>query len=330
MQAMSALLQGLDRLPDIELGTVVHVNPADDDVIGRYAKLGAHRVVLVSADPDVLTALRRAARGHAGIRVVEAAIAPQVGRADWLRQNVRELSGLLPAGDGLIALYPRLRVLDRLPLVTMTLQSVLEQVGLTPVDPALTNLLVLETPGMEAALLQGISQELLAAFGLLLLRGAAPGLFQNTDEPDVALRWLDDRFYRRVAGAGDAAGLWPVALMRHDDRAAEKAAAARRIDELLGHIEQLGQAHDERARALAAGQAQAEVLAQERLAQVELLSKARDEQARLASDRQHRIVELENELTDLTARQGMLRDELIKAEAHVELISDLMRWETAR
>jgi hypothetical protein len=118
--------------------------------------------------------------------------------------------------------------------------------------------------------------------------------------------------------------------MRYDDRAAEQATAARRIDELLTHIEQLGKAHDDQIQTLAAGKAQAEELAQDRLGQVELLSKARDEQANLAAERLHRIAQLETDLTDLTARQGMLREELIKAEAHVELISDLVRWEKVR
>ena len=56
----------------------------------------------------------------------------------------------------------------------------------------------------------------------------------------------------------------------------------------------------------------------------------RDEQAKLAAERLLRTTQLEAELADLTARQSMLREELIKAEAHVELISDLMLWEKAR
>lgn len=327
---MSALLKGLNNLPGVMLGTVVHVNPVDDDVIGHYAERGAKRIVLVSTDSDVLPALRRAARSYASIRVVEAAIAPQVGCAQWLRFNVRELSGLLPAGSGLHTLYPRLRVLDRTQVTTMTLQNVLEQVGLTPVEQGTRNMLVLETPGMEGALLKGLPPGLLGAFGLVFVRGASAGLFENADNHEEALRWLEECFYRRVTTENDDDDLWPVALMRYDDRAAEQAAAALRIDELLRHIEKLGKAHDEQTESLAAGKAQAEELAQDRLAQVELLSMARDEQVKLAAERLHRIAQLEADLTDLTARQDMLREELIKAEAHVELISDLVLWEKVR
>lgn len=320
----------MNCLPGVKLGTVVHVNPVDDDVIGHYAERGAKRIVLVSADPDALPALRRAARGRVSIRVVEAAIAPQAGPAQWLRFNVRELSGLLPAGSGLHTLYPRLQILERTHVTAMTLQSVLEQVGLTPVEQGTRNMLVLEAPGMEGALLQGLPSGLLGAFGLVLVRGALAGLFENADDHEDALRWLGERFYRRVATGNDGDSLWPVTLLSYDDRAAEQAAAARRIDELLTHIEQLGKAHEVQAQALAAGKAQAEELAQDRLAQVELLSKARDEQANLAAERLQRIAQLETDLTDLTARHGMLREELIKAEAHVELISDLMLLEKVR
>jgi hypothetical protein len=327
---MSALLECLNHLSGVKLGTVVHVNPADDDVISHYVERGAKRIVLVSADPDAVPALHRTARGRTGVSVVEAVVASQAREAQWLRFNVRELSGLLQAGSGLRTLYPRLRVLEQTQVVTMTLQSLLEQIGPTPAEQGAQNMLVLEAPGMEGALLQGLSSQLLGAFGLVLVRGAVAGLFENADEHEGTLLWLHERFYRRLTTGGDADSLWPVALMCYDGRAAEQAAAARRIGELLAQIERLCKARDEQAQTLAAGKAQAEKLAQDRLAQVEVLAKARDEQAKLAAERLRHIAQLETELTDLTARQGMLREELIKAEAHVELISDLVLREKVR
>lgn len=372
MQAMSALLECLNQLPGVKLGTVVHVNPVDAEVLDHYARLGATRIVLVSADSDALSVLQRAAKERAGVRVVEAAVAPRAQEAEWLRFNVRELNGLQQAGSDLRTLYPRLKLLERLPLTTTTLQSLLAQTAPTPAQLGAQNLLVLETPGVEAGLLQGLSLEMIDVFGLILIRGARAGLFEKVEDPDAAHRWLRERFYRPATPPASTDGLWPVSLMCFDVHAAEQAAASRRIEELkvqveqlcklrddqaksaaernaqiqalteagrqsdklaqerLAQIEQLTQARDEQARALAVGQAQAQKLAQDRLAQLDVLGKARDEQAKLAGERQRRIAQLEAELTDLTARQGMLREELIKAEAHVELISDLILWEKVR
>ena len=56
---------------------------------------------------------------------------------------------------------------------------------------------------------------------------------------------------------------------------------------------------------------------------------ARDEQAKLATDRGKRITTLEAELVDLKARHAMLQEELLKAEAQIELIKDLLLREPA-
>jgi hypothetical protein len=126
-------------------------------------------------------------------------------------------------------------------------------------------------------------------------------------------------------------------------------------------IEQLTKARDEQAKlvaerdaqlqAAAQAKAQAEKLAQDRAAQIEQLSKARDlqanlaqeretlagqiakardEQAKLAAERQKKIAQLEGELADMNARYALLHEELVKAEAHVELISDLVLRESLR
>lgn len=360
--AMSALLESLNQLGGVKLGTVVHIHPVDEEVIDRYTERDASRIVLVSADPDVVPALLRTAKRRTSVSVVEAVVASQAREVQWLRFNVRALNGLQQAGAGLQVLYPRLRVLECLPVVARTLRSVLEQLAIAPPELGAQNLLVIESPGAEGALLEDLSPELIGSFDFVLMRGARGGLFENARELDAACRWLNLRYFRHVPSPGSADSMWPTVLMRYDRHAAEKAVVMREISDLREQVDQLGKARDGQARAAAECQARTqelaearsrfEKLAQDRLAQIEqlvqtqeeqarlaeigrlakieTLTSARDEQARLAAERQRRVVQLEEELADLTARQDMLREELIKAEAHVELISDVMLWEKVR
>lgn len=121
----------------------------------------------------------------------------------------------------------------------------------------------------------------------------------------------------------------------------EKVAADKRAEELTRQLEHVTQARDEQAR-----------LATERLAQVNKLTQdkalvekvagerktaadtlateksalvaARDQHAKAAGEAQRRAAQLESELNELAARQALLQEELVKAEAQVELIADLL------
>jgi hypothetical protein len=54
------------------------------------------------------------------------------------------------------------------------------------------------------------------------------------------------------------------------------------------------------------------------------LSAARDEQSRSARDAKLRVARLDEELVDTGVRFGLLQEELVKAEAQIELIADLL------
>lgn len=336
---MSALYDCLDRLADRPLGTVVHVNPSETEVIQRYAALGAQRVVLVVGDPESLPGLRRLTAGRPWLEIVEAAVSPTPGPAAWLRYNVPGLGGLLEA-EALHSFYPRLQLLERTPVTTVGLQAVLERLQIaTPADRP--NLLVLEAPGMDAPLLERLDPPTLTAFAWLLVRAARQDLYRGGVAETAASRLLQARHYRNVHASREGEPLWSAALLRFDAAAAAQAVLAERVASLQAQVAsltverdeadrratacaqeqqaQLGKARDEQAR-----------LAAERAAQVEQLTKARDAYAKQSSERHERIAQLDAEMTDLSARYALLQEELIKAEAHVELISDLLLRESVR
>src|SRR5262249_43679531 len=97
------------------------------------------------------------------------AIAPTAGPMTWYRYNVRALNGLQPA-VGLEEIFPRLRLLATATVETTSLVELL--LSLEP-DPAANNLLVLDVPGQEKALLKSLPVHVLAAFRWIAIRHLA-------------------------------------------------------------------------------------------------------------------------------------------------------------
>jgi hypothetical protein len=54
------------------------------------------------------------------------------------------------------------------------------------------------------------------------------------------------------------------------------------------------------------------------------LAAARDEQAKKAADSAKQATSLETELAELTARQNLLKEDLLRSEAQIEFIADLL------
>ena len=127
-----------------------------------------------------------------------------------------------------------------------------------------------------------------------------------------------------------------------------KAASDKTAADRAAQIQQLTQARDEQAK-LAGEQTKLatdrQALMAERQTKIDALTKekaqaiserdvlakekstlvaARDEQTKLARDVNQRKTSLDAELAEISARYGLLQEELIKAEAQIELIADLL------
>jgi hypothetical protein len=118
-----------------------------------------------------------------------------------------------------------------------------------------------------------------------------------------------------------------------------KAEAEKQAGERQNQIAALIQAKDEQARLaseriqqieeLTVAKTEAEKQAGERQKQIAALTQAKDEQVKLAEARLQRIKQLETELADTQARQSILNEEMIKAEAQINLIKELLLEEGA-
>lgn len=113
-------------------------------------------------------------------------------------------------------------------------------------------------------------------------------------------------------------------------QAAERAAATLRADHEAARAD-LQRQHAAAVEALnqqLAAQTQARTAAEQQAAtlngQLQARTRERDDQQRNARQAQDRITQLETELAELGVRHGLLKEELIRAESQIELISDLL------
>ena len=126
-----------------------------------------------------------------------------------------------------------------------------------------------------------------------------------------------------------------------EQAAKAKSDQAKLAAERQQQVEQLTKARDEQAKLATERQTQLEQaikakddqarLTAERQQQVEQLAKARDEQAKLATERQQqldemqkRLQQLEGQNAEFSSRQTLLQEEVVRAEAQIDLIKDVL------
>ncbi len=110
---------------------------------------------------------------------------------------------------------------------------------------------------------------------------------------------------------------------------AEKLAAERQTQ-----VQQISQERDEHAKQLGESKtqltqtqqakAQLDQQLKERQSQIENLTKSRDEQVQKVQQHAQRLAQLEAERTEMDARQQLLSEEMIRAEAQIDLIKDVL------
>jgi hypothetical protein len=326
---------------------VVHIGAGPGAELPGLLALGAKRLVLVEGDPATADELELAAGPSA--EVLRAVVSPGGGPANWHTVSVPGLSGLRPPTSALQRLYPRLRSELGPTRRSVTLAELLTPLGL---DPTASNLLLLDLPGSEDALLATLPEALLTSFEWIELRGCAEPLYEGASVADAALRRLQAHGYELVAQDLDRRPAWPRRLLRLDRQRVERQKLAQEIAELTiqrsREVDALTQARDEQA-----------ILAAERLKLLEQVTQARDSQAKLAAERQAQLAklvaardqaeqvtielrieierlqraaherdvqlaELEAQLADAARREKAFSDEMTRAAAQIDLIKDLL------
>jgi FkbM family methyltransferase len=293
---MRRLLQHIVADGRARLGAVLHAGAGACGELEAYRQLNARKIILVEADPDLAARLRARAQAPQ-ITVVHAAVTAQDGPPAVLRvlNNPRE-STVMPA-TRLLEQFPNLRVTHETAVETVSLSRLIEQLAPTA---ALDNLLVLETPGAEFPVLSATKAEDLQKFAWIAVRSATGPLYDGAGTAEQVHELLVCSGFRiAVPMQPRPTAPFQSLLYQLDDRRVYSAQAA-------GYRRQLAETVREKQNEI--GEKQKEIA----------------ELVRGREEREDLLVRLEAENNEFAHRQGLLDQELLKAEAQVELIKDLL------
>ncbi|EAR21660.1 hypothetical protein [Nitrococcus mobilis] len=301
--AMGRPFKRIAELTGAGFNTIIHIGAGADADLYDYQRLGFDRLLLVEGDAESAEELRAAVYDRDGVEVVEQVVAPLADRVMWHRYNLPALNGVLPPGE-LHTLYPRLRVIGRERVQATSLQELLEHAVLNLAE---RNLLFLDVPGLEDALLAQLPEHQLHAFEWVAIRSCGATRYQGGNTAGTAIERLHTHCYR-LDGSLDIDLDWPVSLLRRDD-------VQRENTQLRGQVADLGAKLESRA------------TAEETLnAELKRVSAERDAQTALAAERESRVHGLGQERERLTRElaesQAALKALTEAKTAHERLVTE--------
>jgi hypothetical protein len=297
---MSAALSPYSKLlrssgiPD-KFGTVIHLGAGPYFEEELYRDIQADRIVLIEADPSAAEEMRAVCKDPR-VEIIEELIAPKEGMHAFHRFTLPSLNGLFAAGE-ITRIYPRVREVECPSLHGRPLQSVLTRVKRAHDLP---NLLMLDVPGLEAALLEGLASGDLEDLDWVFIRGADGSLMEGAKPASEAIRMLEGWHYAIKASDRDTDSTRPQLIMRRDSQSIQ-------IQELKIALEAAVKARDENANAL---KSQASEINQLKIS---------------SSDRASRITELESQVAEQALRQREIDEQMVRAEAQLEMLKQFMR-----
>lgn len=290
----------LSRLSHQAMGLVLHLGARRGTDLSVYRRLRAGQLVLVDGDPRLADeAPGRVGPGH-DPRIVLDCVSADGADATWHEYPISRFDGIVDYAV-LGALYPRLASPAARPVATVALGELLRQMAPRTEAASAPDLLLVDLPGQEAALLSSLSDAALARFDWIVLRGC------ERLDAETAARQLAGRGYRLLLSDTETEPLWPVRLFERDRHTEplqharqEKAAAEQRLRELGARLEEIEAAAErsrEQLRAAEAREAALEQRADRLEAELQAQRSAATQAARLLALR-------ENDLGELQQRYG--------------------------
>lgn len=318
-------LEEIATLP--RLGTILHLGAGFGADLPACLASRARRIVLVEPAPEAQAALRGAAAGDARVRILPVAVAAEAGPALLREVSFAALSSLQAPAPALHALYPGLRKTGAVPVEARPLATLLSDAGIAGEDDA-PAVLIVDAPGVESTIvadLLRLTPDNRPAH--VVLRAGAEAFYEGGQPfADLRAALVAGGYQIEAESAEDPD--FPEAHLTLDARALE-------LQELRVRLAELEAARTAEAAARTAAEGRAEELSQRvsaLKAEVEARKSEREEHKGRAKELEAQVKalkaereELDQELQRLQARQRRLEDELVRAEAQIVLVRDLMR-----
>lgn len=338
--------------------TLVHLGAGQCGELDGYLALQAHHILLVEADPIIAEALEKDTHQFPHVQVKCAAVAGHAGPATFHRYNLRS-AGSLHAPDGLLRLFPGLRMTERVEVHAVTPKMALESLELQIHN---NNWLIIDLPGEELPVLKALMKDnMLDLFCKVQIHCGQQALYAGGESAEKILEWLNEAGFilvREEATEDPDRPCWTTLRNRlHvenrdlrnknislqsqiDELKVEAEALAKCADSLRQKVDVLKHERDEQTRLAEELQSfsnnlkrgleertkcEAEYALKEETLQKKLEQTEQEcnKQAMIAVEYQNRIQELESMLTDSESKRIALTDEITRAEGQITLLKDI-------
>lgn len=294
--------------------------PSHEMLRVRMERFGAlpNRVVVVDPFADSILP------GQQGVERIATAVSDADGEAEISTYSVAGLRSFTPAAPALTALFPRLRVLEKLKVQAISVNSLLARLGALP-EPLI---LWIDMAGQEIRLLHDLQKAgILERAENLLVRCGVERFFEGADDSDAVRGWLEGAGFDMVE-RDEADPDWPDMAFRrnalaHQLREMKSRVAAQDLE--LAELRKVVEAaKDEKAGILAEAADLRSQLQSQKDAFKEQVSKLEaDLQAVLKNEEgvtlTEEVVQLREELSELEAKLKAAEDKAEAARADLGL-----------
>ncbi|MEP5568779.1 MAG: hypothetical protein ABJN62_13145 [Halioglobus sp.] len=333
MNWLTNQVQGL-KSPD----TILHLGAGTCRELDAYQSLAPRQIILVEPNPELVEILQSKANSAQNIHIRESAVSSQASDNCLQIMSDPNFSSLREP-VGLLELFPGLRVERQLNVDLLDINGLVEALEL---NASLSHMLFIDTPGVEAELLNAmIRSGAIESFCDIFIRTGTDTFYAGELSAQDLSADLDRLGYKTMGQPDQSDPDFPVTHLHLDRQFVENQKLVAELEEaqqnfektqnqlqeqnaLLAdkdqHIESLNQRNQEQGALLADKDQQIESLNQRDQEQGALLANAT--QARDESIAEIKALEKVNQ--ELQFRQSMLDGEIVKAEAQLELIKDVV------
>jgi hypothetical protein len=211
LESMNSLLAALAQADPAPFDCILHIGPGPYLQIEDYAPVQARHLILVEADPDAFVALTGRFSENTEVTVLNTLVQPREGDTLFHRYNLPLLNS--PMGLGRIReIYPRVELLESVSLPARTLSALLEEQASRVGS---RNLLILEIPGQESAILSTLPPQLASRFPSIILSGAGQSWQEGGEPIQKSTEVLAGLFFE-IQGPAPEDSDWPQLLFHRD------------------------------------------------------------------------------------------------------------------
>lgn len=170
MNRFKELLESVDARPI----SVVHLGAGLCNEFEIYKSIGANRIIFVEPDPKLAVLAKNRFKDNDEVTVLECAIATEAGQETLNVTDKPDFSSLL-LPDELLNFYPKVSVIDKVEVATLTLGDLIEK---AKISNETDSLLITEIQGMEDELFPLISEGVLHKFKWIIIRTSKNNLYK--------------------------------------------------------------------------------------------------------------------------------------------------------